>query len=482
MDAERIVTSATRVTVVVLVLFIMSFVIDMIWDDLSWSNFHVFVLPFAFGSLIYLIFSFREVRFSMFRRRSRYTAAILSFLFMVFLGSLPFMLTEHWDPVSAVFESTAGFTTTGLSIFGAREITEMSHGLMFFRVAIQWVGGFFYLVFAFMFLSDISDLAQRSVDRRIFSRIGLVPKLSFILQNLATVYVIFTLLSFLSVYISGQSLFDSICLSLATVSTGGFSSSGRVLTGGWGLMMMVAFFMFLSGMGYYVHLSLMSARGRRRTFFDSENVIYLTMVFVVPIVSTLILASHGIAIGSSLRDGIFASISALSTTGFMVEGMDSWPDSMRFLLLLLMLIGGSSLSVASGFKVQRSILLVKGFLGEVRRSSHPSAVVMLRRGEGTYSDKALESANMSFFYLFALLAISMTVLLLFADDMFDALSLCVTSLSNSGMAFGIYSTAEGIAGLNWFVKLVLALMMLLGRFEILLPLYVLSLRGKRFTG
>jgi Trk-type K+ transport system membrane component len=72
--------------------------------------------------------------------------------------------------------------------------------------------------------------------------------------------------------------------------------------------------------------------------------------------------------------------------------------------------------------------------------------------------------------------------LIFKGEMFDVISLCVTSIANSGMAYGEFGTPEGIASLNWFIKLVMSLIMLLGRFEILLPLYFLSLRSHRFGG
>jgi trk system potassium uptake protein TrkH len=166
----------------------------------------------------------------------------------------------------------------------------------------------------------------------------------------------------------------------------------------------------------------------------------------------------------------------------MIDGMDKWPDSARFLLLVLMLVGGSSLSLASGFKLQRVLMLIKGFFGEVQRASHPNAVVTLRRGEGSYSEKALESANMTFFYLFGLLGITIGIVLIFKGELFDVISLCVTSISNSGIAFGEFNGNEGISSLNWFLKLLLSAVMFLGRFEILLPLYFFSIRGYRFAG
>ncbi len=482
MEKDRFITAATRMTMAVLVLFMISFGIDIAYGELSWTNFHFFLVPWSFGSLIYMIFSFKESGYRFFRRRTRFSVAILSFIFMIFLGSLPFMFTERMDPISAIFESGAGFTTTGLSNLDANEFLDISHGMLFFRVSIQWLGGLFYLVFAFLFLTDISDSAQRSVDRKIFSRIGLVPNLSSLIQKLTVAYGLFTVISTLFFYLAGKTFFDSICLSMATISTGGFSSQGRILGEGTQILLLITVFMFLSGMGYYVHLSLLSARGRSKTIFDTENISYMTIALTVPILGSMILLSHGFPIGRSILNGLFITISALTTTGFMVEGMGQWPDSIKVLLLLLMLLGGSSLSLASGFKVHRFFLLIKGFLAEVKRSSHPSAVFSLKRGEGHYSDKALESANMSFFYLFSLLVVSISLILLFHGDLFESFTLCVTSISNSGIAFGTFSTAEGISSLNWFLKVVLMVIMVLGRFEILLPLYVMTLRGRSFTG
>jgi trk system potassium uptake protein TrkH len=467
---------------ILLVLFTVSFLVDLVWGDLDLSNIYRFTIPFGISFLLYMPHMFSEGPAVKLNRRARYIIGVLGFLYLVFMGSMPFMISGEVDPITAFFESMAGFTTTGISTYDPASIIESGHGLMFFRVAIQWIGGLYYLVFAFMFLSDLADVAKRSAERRLFSRIGLIPNLSSLLQNLTMIYGIFTITSFLAFYISGGDLFDSICLSLSTISTGGFTSTGRVIDQGSGIHMITAFFMFLAAMGFYVHMSIFSAKGRRKTILDTENISYFTICFLFPMVVFIILLFDGMGSLSSLWKGIFTAVSAISTTGFMIDGMESWPDSIKFLLLLLMLVGGSSLSLASGLKVQRALLLIKGFLGEVRRSSHPNAVVTLRRGEGTYSEKALESANMTFFYLLGLLGITIIMVLMFRGDLFNTMSLCVTAVSNSGMAFGEFATPEGISSLNWFVKLGLSGTMLLGRFEILLPLYVLTMRSVRYDG
>jgi trk system potassium uptake protein TrkH len=414
-------------------------------------------------------------------KKTRYASAVASFLYLVIMGSLPFLISGELGVAGSIFESMAGLTTTGLSSFDPDLLTESGHGLMFYRVALQWIGGLYYLIFAFMFLSDLADIAKRSVDRKIFSRIGLIPNLSSLLQNLTLIYGLFTISSFLAFYLGGMELFDSLCLSLSAVSTAGFTATGRYVAGGSGIHILVSIFMFITAMGYYVHMSVFSARGRSRTIFDTENISYLVVTLTFPVVIFLILLFDGGSNSGSLWRGIFSALSAISTTGFMVDGMDKWPDSARFLLLVLMLVGGSSLSLASGFKLHRVLMLIKGFFGEVQRASHPNAVVTLRRGEGSYSVKALESANMTFFYLFGLLGITIGIVLIFKGEFFDVISLCVTSISNSGIAFGEFNSNEGIASLNWFLKLLLSAVMFLGRFEILLPLYFFSIRGYRFA-
>jgi len=469
-------------SLVMLVLLTLSFLVDLLWGDLDLKNIYRFTIPFGISFLLYMPYLLSKGSIIKLTRNARYITGVSGFLYLVLMGSLPLIISGEADPIGSFFESMAGFTTTGISIQDPLSLLDSGHGIMFFRVAIQWVGGLYYLVFAFMLLSDLADVAKRSADRRIFSRIGLVPNLSSLLQNLTMLYGIFTVTAFLAFYISGTGLFDSICLSLSTVSTGGYTSTGRVIGGGSGIHLIAVLFMFMAAMGFYVHMSIFSAKGRRKTILDTENITYFTIILIFPLVVFLILLFEGMEPLSSLWRGLFVAISAISTTGFMIDGLDSWPDSIKLLLLLLMLVGGSSLSLASGLKVQRALLLLKGFLGEVRRASHPNAVVTLRRGEGTYSDEALESANMTFFYLVSLLGITMLVVLMFRGDLFNVMSLCVTTVSNSGMAFGEFSTPEGISSLNWFVKLVLSVTMLLGRFEILLPLYVLTLRGLKYDG
>ncbi|MBN1539702.1 MAG: TrkH family potassium uptake protein, partial [Candidatus Thermoplasmatota archaeon] len=265
MKLRRIVVTVARFNIVILLLMMIAFLVDLVSGDLGPGNILRFTLPFAFSALVYITVMLLSGKPDRMTRKERYTSTMASFFYLVIICAIPFMIDGIVGPAGAIFESMAGLTTTGLSSLDPVETASAGHGLLFFRVSLQWAGGLFYLVFAFMFLSDLADVAKRSADRRIFSRIGLVPNLSTLLQNLAVIYGIFTALSFISFYLGGMGLFDAVCLSLSTVSTGGFTSTGRVIGAGPGIHVIVMVFMFLAGMGYYVHMSIFSARGRMRT-------------------------------------------------------------------------------------------------------------------------------------------------------------------------------------------------------------------------
>ena len=472
----------SRINLVLIPLFSACIVIDLIYGDLGFENIIAFVVPLIASISLIIPYLSKGRSYWKPRKSVKYKMAMATFVYLILISSLPFMLSGFAMPISALFESTAGYTTTGLSVGGRADYLEVSRGLLFYRCAISWIGGIFYIVVAFMILTDINDVAKRSVDQRMLSRIGMVPRLGTLLSNIAILYVLFTLVSFILLSLTDMSIFDSLCQALGTVSGGGFGAYGRTINGGIGIHMLIVPMMIMSGIGYYVHMSVFSARGRMKSVFDNENIFYWSSIITAPIIVVLILSLSSYPLGESIWKGVFSAISAVTTTGFMIDGMIYWPDSARYLLLILMLLGGSSLSVASGLKMQRMILLGKGFMGEVKRSSHPRAVISIKRGTGTYSIKALEAANVTFFYLFAALTVSILFLLIFNDGLMDVISLAVTAISNGGIAYGPFSGPEGISSLNWASKLLLILVMYIGRFDLLLPIYFLSPRTYTFNG
>ena len=99
-----------------------------------------------------------------------------------------------------------------------------------------------------------------------------------------------------------------------------------------------------------------------------------------------------------------------------------------------------------------------------------------------YSEKALEMAAVTIFYFFFAILASTGVLMIFGGSIFSMLSLSITAITNSGIAFGDLSTLQGIAALNPMEQVIVMVVMFLGRFEVLLPLYLMRWRSYTFKG
>ena len=69
-------------------------------------------------------------------------AWILASLF----GALPYMTTGALEPVDALVESVAGFTTTGSTVMP--RVEEMPRSLLMWRSITQWLGGMGIVVFS----------------------------------------------------------------------------------------------------------------------------------------------------------------------------------------------------------------------------------------------------------------------------------------------------------------------------------------------
>jgi len=473
--------SLLRMNLPLSILFAIPIVIDLLYGDLDWRTFPAFAIPLAVSLLLSLPYLWRG-RVRPLRGKEKPLLAMASFAYMVFMCALPFSLIGMSGPLDSLFESMAGLSTTCLSRSEPSEFLGHGHGLLFYRIALQWVGGLFYIIVTFLILAEINDLARRSAEKRLFTRIGLVPRLSDLLYNLTAVYVVLTLLAVFLFVTSGHDLFGSVTLSMASVSTGGYSEGGRSIGSDPGLHISVAALMVLSGIGYHVYIGLLSGRGRSRAVLEAETGIYALLVLAGSVFMAMVLFGDGMALGTSLWKGLCSSVASTTTTGIAVSGTDSFPDEAKVLMLILMLVGASSLSMSSGFKVRRLMVLVVGFIAEVKRSAHPRMVIAFRRGEGIYSNKALEMAATSFFYFFFAILASTGVLIVFGGDIFELLSLSITSMTNSGIAFGEYSTTAGIASLNPVQSTAVILVMFLGRFEVLLPLYLLRWRSYTFNG
>jgi trk system potassium uptake protein len=158
-------------------------------------------------------------------RRDGYVVVSLAWIFFSLFGMLPFYLSGYIPSITdAFFETMSGFTTTGASILD--NIESLPHGLLFWRSMTQWIGGLGIVFFTIAVLPIFgvggvqlfAAEATGPTHDKVHPRIGVTAKWIWSIYLGLTIAEVFLLL------LGGMDVFDSVCHSLTTTATGGYST------------------------------------------------------------------------------------------------------------------------------------------------------------------------------------------------------------------------------------------------------------------
>ena len=278
-------------------------------------------------------------------------------------------------------------------------------------------------------------------------------------------------------YLGDMDLYDALCHSMTTISSGGFSTR----TANMGAFsnysqVVVSIFMVLSGCNF--SLLLLSLSWRSFTILKNQE--FHTFLLAVITASlgiglALFFMTHH-SLGTSFREAFFSVISAITTTGFFVSDYNAWPSFLWVILFLFMFIGACSGSTSGGVKLFRHLIFVKNSVLELKRIIHPNAMLPVKVNGKAISTSGVYK-NTTFIIIYFLIFITGGILLLFTGSDFNtALGASVASLSNVGTGIGHVGPGGSYVGFPLFDKWLLMLMMLLGRVE-LFSLITLFSRG-----
>ncbi len=403
------------------------------------------------------------------RIKDGFVVVASSWMSMSLIGALPFVFSgdipNYFD---AFFESASGFSTTGSTILTDVEI--MSHAGLFWRSFTHWLGGMGLLVMTIALLPKLGIGGHRLM-RAETSGISL-GKDSFtfnqVARNLYKIYFALTISEFILLILAGMSPFDSIIHTFGSVGTGGLSSYNNSVAAfnSVAIEMIIAIFILICGINFS-NLALIFTGKIKKAFLDAELKIYLGIIAIASIViSGILVINHYYGIGDSLRYSFFQVVSIITTTGYGTADFDLWPEACKFIIFILMLIGGCAGSTAGGIKVIRIALLFKLLKRGAMRKLHPNNIVPIRLGKNIIDDDlALDCCG--FFGLYAFTAIGASFLLCLDNvDILTALSSVVSSLSNIGPGFNLVGPSCNFAFYSSFSKCLLAVLMIAGRLEL----------------
>jgi trk system potassium uptake protein TrkH len=399
--------------------------------------------------------------------RDSYLAVTLSWIIFSLMGTLPYLISGTIPGfINAFFESASGFTTTGASILTDVEVLPFS--ILFWRSLTHWIGGIGIIVLVIIILPSLKVSGYQLFSLESSMKEKIHPKTQSIAFRIMIIYVGLTLVETLLLNMGDMTLFDSICHSFGTIATGGFSTRNN------GLQFyssysqyIVLIFMFLAGISQLVYYYL-GKLNFKKVKQNEELWFYIAVAVVAgAIATTILLASSAKSFEEAFREGYFQIISIMTCTGFASADYLFWPSAGMLLIFIMMFSGGSTGSTSGGIKMARHLIVIKNIKSVLIRLNHPKALATIRLNGKVVS----ESTNISIvswviLYLFLFLVGTCIVVVTGVDPVTSASSVA-TCMAGIGPGLGTVGPMSNYAHIPEIAKVVLSLLMIIGRLEII---------------
>lgn len=445
------------------------FVIPFYPDEIVYAPY--FILPSTISIIIGYFLSrlAKDIKGRQLQGHQDAVLVLLVWITTITICSVPFFLSGKYNIMQSMFESTSGFTTTGLSIV---DVQFAPHIILLYRSMMQFLGGVGLVLVVTSVLSDRYGFrlynAEGHNDR-------LMPNLIKSSRLILMIYVFYIVLGIIFYVILGMPLFDAINHSIAAVSTGGFST--KVDSIGYynnvGIEIVTICLMLLGSTNFFIHLHLLKGRiGNVFRHGETKLFIFLT-IMILPIIIFALIQS-GYSFGSALRVGSFQYITAITTTGFQTvatfQGMDG---IFLIFMILLMLIGAGVGSTGGGIKQHRVLLIIKTIYWNLRDNlGSPRRItprLMNRAGIQYVVTQKEQSDAISFVLLYMLIFLMGTLVFVsYGYSLVDSMFEFASSLGTVGLSIGIISyNAPSL------ILLTSILGMIFGRMEIYVILYAI---------
>ena len=388
---------------------------------------------------------------------------VLAWLLVILVGTVPFIWISGLTFTQAVFESTSGWTTTGLSVV---DVTQAPRLILLFRSITELYGGAGLAIITLSAIAGPSGSGLSSAEGRSEQ---LAPHVRRSAKLVLSIYSGYVVIGILALRIAGMDWFDAVNHAFAALSTGGFSTRSDSI-GYWDSVPVevVTWVLMLLGSFNFV-LSYLILRGKWSSLWRDGQV-RLQIVLIGGSAIVLWLGITGAIYGSvdkAFRVAVFEPISALTTTGFSTVGYGDWSGLGWLILILLMLVGGGAGSTAGGIKQMRIYILYRSLLWEIQRMLMPDRLVSEPRIWQTNNRRFIsdEQVRQTALFVFLYLATYGVISLIMAwhgYSLDESLFETASAMSTVGLSVGV-TAPDAPATLLW-TEIVA---MFLGRLEFL---------------
>lgn len=393
---------------------------------------------------------------------------VTSWLCSCLLGTLPYLMWGgEFTLINAWFESVSGFTTTGSSIL--TDIESLPRGLLFWRSITHWLGGMGIIVFAISIMGDLGP-STRVLYQSEMSGLAMDTfrqRARQAARVLTRIYVGLTVLESGVLLLCGMGLFDAVTHAFGTIATGGFSPRNASIAAFDSLAIEGVIMVFMIASGVHFALLFGAATGAPGRLLRTRVLWYYLGAMAAGIaIATAVLYGDGRPFAEALRHGAFQILSVGTSTGYATTDSAVWPPLAQILLVFFSLQCACAGSTSGGIKADRVVLFGKSIIRHLRQLQHPHAVIPIRLGSRPIDDTVVSNSILYIAVYLLVVAVAATLLVALATPPLEAFTGTVAAMGNVGPGLGEVGSLGNYHALSGGAKLILTVVMLLGRLEI----------------
>lgn len=393
------------------------------------------------------------------------------------VSAIPFLLYGY-SVLDSAFEAISCYTTTGATVIADFDVLPRS--LLFWRAIMVWAGGITVLI-SFSFILPMIGMAGAGLNSNEFAGSdsdNYSMKISSASLSFLKVYVLLTVAEAIILLLCGLTGFESVCIALANVPTGGvLPSNDGMISYSIPVQAVTMVFMLLGSLNFYLLFRLIFKKDgavfkSKETRFMLKWFLFCAVLMFISFALNYDVTSSTDTILETAWHSLYMSISFGTSTGFTVIDLASLPYFVFFILYLLEFMGGCSGSTTGGAKIYRLMTVKSYVINNISRVLHPNAVVSIRSDGKNMSDEAVNSAISTILLFIIALFVGLGIVMSLEPDIADVqtyFGIVLSALTNVGTGpfvnYGIFTVGT---------KIFLCFMMWLGRMELILILILFT--------
>ena len=422
----------------------------------------------------------------------------LSYVTVIVIGTLLYasgVTMKDFNPISlidAFFTSTTAFSVSGLSVIPRENFNLFGHIVTIILMELGGIGVMAFKLMIFMFIGQKINVADRlliSVEQHQNNPAGMVKLLKvsviifFVAQIILTILLGIDLLCF-----KGYSLIDALGYgayhSVSTINSAGFDILPGTFTSlnqdyYWQIVVMIG--LFIGGIGfptlYEFYLAFKNKRKKKafkHSLYFKVNITSYFVIFGLALIAILIAEKDNILAQYPNVKGVFYVLFqtfSYRSAGFQTISLESFTHGSQFIFTILMFIGVGAASTGGGIRETTLAIIFLCFISFMKGKENVE--VFNRR----LTAKTINNSFIVISFAIMLIGLATVSILLQSSNtgIFEA-------LYEATSAFGTVGTTLGVTEqLNTFNKILIAILMIIGRLSIIGTLLLFTSRKNAST-